>query len=162
MKSAKFIPVILFASLIFIIAFSFFKTKAPNIDVPFEVQSQELHDILSGSTFFLPSESKDNFKIVCFFSSWCKSCSNEIKSIINFKANSNLEIIGLAMDDKKEKVLSFLAKNGNPYSKVAILSPENIKIWNVRTMPTIFIIQGKEVILVSHSIEEAASYIERL
>ena len=66
------------------------------------------------------------------------------------------------MDDKKEKVLSFLAKNGNPYSKVAILSPENIKIWNVRTMPTIFIIQGKEVILVSHSIEEAASYIERL
>jgi cytochrome c biogenesis protein CcmG/thiol:disulfide interchange protein DsbE len=84
--------------------------------------------------------------LVNFFASWCVPCVGEAP-YLDAIAKSGLDIWGIAYQDKPEPLDLYLAKNGNPYRRLASDIEGRIAInWGVYGVPESFLIApGGEV-----------------
>ena len=137
------------------IAIIFFKSlKTDNVFIPNELVGKELpnfsaellfddKNIDSKNIFF-----KNKYYLINIWSSWCGPCRDEHPYLMKLSKNDKLEIIGINFKDKKKNAISFLNKNGDPYSNIVIDSNGLLSIdLGAYGVPETFLIDNNKIIL---------------
>lgn len=102
----------------------------------------------------LPGASKADFtgkpKLLNIWASWCLPCIAEAPQLEALQ-KQGVEIIGIAIRDKPADVAGFLAKHGNPYTRIGSdrISEVQLAIGS-SGVPETFVIDGKGVIRHQH------------
>jgi cytochrome c biogenesis protein CcmG, thiol:disulfide interchange protein DsbE len=102
----------------------------------------------------LPGAAKADFsgkpKLLNIWASWCLPCIAEAPQLEALQ-KQGVEIIGIAIRDKPADVANFLAKYGNPYTRVGSdrISEVQLAIGS-SGVPETFVIDGKGVIRYQH------------
>lgn len=79
--------------------------------------------------------------ILNLWASWCPSCREEHRLLVDFSARSPVPIYGAAVRDDPDHVRDYLAQHGNPYAAVG-LDPRALlqRALGARGVPTTFVI----------------------
>ena len=84
--------------------------------------------------------------LVNFFASWCIPCVQEAEDLGRLAA-ARLPIWGIAYKDKPEAVAGFLARNGNPYARLARDENGMVAInWGVYGVPESYLLDHQGVV----------------
>ena len=95
---------------------------------------------IPGSSFS-PNEMKGKRWILNVWASWCISCRYEHPLFNQIAEQTNIPLIGLNYKDDPNDALKWLAKRGNPYSKIPSDIEGNVGIdWGVYGVPETFVI----------------------
>ena len=89
-------------------------------------------------------------RLLNVFASWCIPCAAEAPQLARL-AEAGVEIDGVAIRDHREDLEAFLARNGNPYARIAAddLGKLQIAIGS-SGVPETYVIDGKGVIRYQH------------
>ena len=89
-------------------------------------------------------------RLLNVFASWCIPCIAEAPQL-DALARAGVEIEGVAIRDRQEDVQRFLARNGNPYTRIGAddLSAVQVAIGS-SGVPETFVIDGRGVIRHQH------------
>ena len=75
--------------------------------------------------------------LVNFFASWCVPCLEEAPTLLTLQ----IPIWGIAYKDTNEAASAFLARNGNPFARLARDEPGRVAIdWGVYGVPETYLI----------------------
>lgn len=102
----------------------------------------------------LPGAAKADFtgkpKLLNIWASWCLPCIAEAPQLEALQ-RQGVDIIGIAIRDKPEDVANFLARHGNPYTRIGSdrISEVQLAIGS-SGVPETFVIDGKGVIRYQH------------
>jgi cytochrome c biogenesis protein CcmG/thiol:disulfide interchange protein DsbE len=102
----------------------------------------------------LPGAAKADFsgkpKLLNIWASWCLPCIAEAPHLEALK-RSGVEIIGIAIRDKPADVANFLARHGNPYTRIGSdrISEVQLAIGS-SGVPETFVIDSRGVIRYQH------------
>lgn len=84
--------------------------------------------------------------LVNFFASWCAPCLQEA-SVLREIAKQGLPIWGITYKDALDATRAFLAKNGDPYQRIAVDRPGRVAInWGVYGVPETYFIDGGGIV----------------
>lgn len=102
----------------------------------------------------LPGAAKADFtgkpKLLNIWASWCLPCIAEAPQLEALQ-KQGVEIIGIAIRDKPEDVAGFLAKYGNPYTRVGSDKISEVQLGiGSSGVPETFVIDAKGVIRYQH------------
>ncbi len=116
-----FVPLVLFAGLLAVLAYYNFHKKAqyePRAMVGKPVPTLALADLQDGSPADLKTlvAGHDGPVLVNVFASWCVPCVSENSQLMALKARG-VTLIGIAWKDKPQDTLNFLAQHDDPYVK---------------------------------------------
>ncbi|OZA92788.1 MAG: alkyl hydroperoxide reductase [Erythrobacter sp. 34-65-8] len=89
-------------------------------------------------------------RLLNVWASWCLPCIAEAPYLERLRA-SGVEIVGIAIRDRPEDVAAFLARHGNPYTRIGAddLSEVMLGIGS-QGVPETFVIDGKGTITYQH------------
>ena len=89
-------------------------------------------------------------RLLNIWASWCLPCIAEAPQLEALKTQG-VEIVGIAIRDRPEDVANFLARNGNPYSRIGAddISEVQLAIGS-SGVPETFVIDAKGVIRYQH------------
>lgn len=102
----------------------------------------------------LPGAAKADFagkpRLLNIWASWCLPCIAEAPQLEALKAQG-VEIIGIAIRDKPADVANFLARHGNPYTRIGSdpISEVQLAVGS-SGVPETFVIDGQGVIRYQH------------
>jgi cytochrome c biogenesis protein CcmG, thiol:disulfide interchange protein DsbE len=89
-------------------------------------------------------------RLLNVFASWCLPCVVEIPVLMRMKA-MGAEVDGIAVHDTPEALQAFLAKNGNPYTRIGSDDQSRIQMaLGSSGVPETFVIDGKGIIVHQH------------
>jgi cytochrome c biogenesis protein CcmG, thiol:disulfide interchange protein DsbE len=84
--------------------------------------------------------------LVNFFASWCVPCIIEAPALMSL-SRDGFPIWGIAYKDKPDATRTFLARNGNPYARIALDVPGRVAIeWGVYGVPESYLLDRKGVV----------------
>lgn len=78
-----------------------------------------LPDLYDDSAEFSKKDLIGKFSVINFFASWCTTCRAEHEILLRLKSEKIVDIYGVAWHDIDENTKNYLAKAGNPYTRVA-------------------------------------------
>ena len=88
--------------------------------------------------------------LVNVFASWCVPCVTEVK-VLGALKESGARVEGIAVRDRREDLLDFLARNGDPYERIGSDPQSKVQIsLGSSGVPESFIVDGKGVIRYQH------------
>ena len=101
-------------------------------------------------------------RLLNIWASWCLPCIAEAPHLESLK-RQGVEIVGIAIRDRPEDVARFLARHGNPYSRIGRddLSEVQLAIGS-SGVPETFVIDGKGVIRYQHIGDVRANDVSKL
>jgi len=86
--------------------------------------------------------------LVNVWASWCPSCVQEHKLLMQIAANGTVPIIGLNWKDERSAGIKWLQQLGNPYTAIAYDYDNVVGIdWGVYGAPETFLIDADGIIL---------------
>ncbi len=89
-------------------------------------------------------------KLLNVFASWCIPCAVESPQLAKL-ATSGVEIDGIAIRDRREDVDAFLARNGNPFTRIGADDVSAVQLGiGSSGVPETFVVDGKGVIRYQH------------
>ena len=89
-------------------------------------------------------------RLLNVFASWCVPCEQEIPILMQLKAQG-VEIVGIAIHDAAPQLQEFLARNGNPYSRIGLDDAGRAQIeFGSAGVPETFVIDGSGKIVYQH------------
>lgn len=89
-------------------------------------------------------------KLLNVFASWCVPCAAEAPQLLEL-AQAGVRIEGVAIRDRPEDTARFLARHGNPYSRIGSDPTSSLQIAiGSSGVPETFVIDGKGVIRYQH------------
>ena len=121
--------------------------KAPNFTLP----------TIDGKSFTLQDSFKNTPSVVVLdiWATWCPPCRGEIPHLINLQKElkgKHVTIVGVAIDDEKSAVQSFVKEQGVNYT--IALDPRGNKLgksYGIGGIPATYIIDKKGVVRYVHS-----------
>lgn len=92
----------------------------------------------------------DKVRLLNIFASWCVPCAVEAPQLAQLRAQG-VEIVGVAIRDRPDELAAFLARNGNPFSRIGADNLSTIQFaLGSSGVPESFVIDGKGVIRYQH------------
>ncbi len=89
-------------------------------------------------------------RLLNIFASWCVPCAVEAPQLAELRAQG-VEIVGVAMRDRPEDLAAFLARNGNPFTRIGADNLSSIQFaLGSSGVPESFVIDGKGIIRYQH------------
>ena len=89
-------------------------------------------------------------KLLNVFASWCVPCAVEAPQLQALRARG-IDVVGVAIRDRPADLQVFLARNGNPYSRIGADDVSKIQFEiGSSGVPESFVIDGKGVIRYQH------------
>lgn len=89
-------------------------------------------------------------RLLNIFASWCVPCAVEAPQLMRLKA-SGVEVVGVAIRDKREDVDAFLARNGNPFARIGADDVSAIQFaLGSSGVPESFVVDARGVIRYQH------------
>lgn len=89
-------------------------------------------------------------RLLNVFASWCIPCAVEAPQLDQL-ARMGVEIHGVAIRDRREDVADFLARNGNPFTRIGADDVSKVQMGiGSSGVPETFVIDGKGVIRYQH------------
>ena len=89
-------------------------------------------------------------RLLNIFASWCVPCAVEAPQLAVLKAEG-VEIAGVAIRDRPEDVATFLARNGNPFSRIGADDRSEVQLGiGSSGVPETFVIDGRGIIRYQH------------
>lgn len=89
-------------------------------------------------------------RLLNVFASWCIPCAVEAPQL-DLLARQGVEINGIAIRDHREDVTAFLARNGNPFTRIGADDVSKVQMGiGSSGVPETFVIDGKGVIRYQH------------
>lgn len=84
--------------------------------------------------------------MVSFFASWCVPCVQEMRTLREL--SKQIEIFGVAYQDKPERALTFINRDGSPFTKLLDDQDGHMGIeWHITGVPENFLIYKGKVLL---------------
>lgn len=100
---------------------------------------------------FTPESMRGQVWVLNVFASWCAACVQEASSLILFKQQNRVPLIGLAYKDAPVDTQQWLAKFGNPYQQVVTDIAGNVGIdLGVYGVPETYVIDAQGIIRYRH------------
>jgi cytochrome c biogenesis protein CcmG, thiol:disulfide interchange protein DsbE len=126
MKSLRFIiPLLVFVVLLVFLwaglSLNPREVPSPLIDKP--APQFQLPRLDNPAQALAPGDLRGQVWLLNVWASWCVSCIEEHPVLVQLSRSGTVPIYGLNYKDKRNDALSWLAKNGNPYT-VSITDPE--------------------------------------
>ncbi|MBX9620909.1 MAG: TlpA family protein disulfide reductase [Alphaproteobacteria bacterium] len=109
---------------------------------------------LQGGPSITSDIAKGKIAIVDFWASWCEPCKASFAAyneLLNKYGDKGLVIVGINIDNEKEKALGFLAENPAHFLVAADPDKKVAEAYNLPTMPTSYIIGRDGNILYTHA-----------
>lgn len=109
---------------------------------------------LQGGSTISSNAAKGKVAIVDFWASWCEPCKASFSAyneLLNKYGNKGLVIIGINIDNEKEKALGFIEENPARFLVAADPDKKVAEAYNLPTMPTSYIIGRDGNILYTHA-----------
>lgn len=89
-------------------------------------------------------------KLVNFFASWCVPCIAEAPVLMELK-RQGVSIVGIAVRDRPEDLKAFLARNGDPFDRIAADPQSRLQLaFGSAGVPETFVVDGKGNIRMQH------------
>lgn len=89
-------------------------------------------------------------RLLNIFASWCVPCVAEVPMLIRLK-DAGAEIDGLAVHDDPADLQQFLARNGDPYTRIGLDANGKAQIaFGSAGVPETFVVDGRGKILYQH------------
>jgi peroxiredoxin len=127
--------------------------KAPEFSLP---------DIKGGS-FTLSETLKTKPVVIVFWATWCPYCVNEIPAVeaYNAKNKEKVAVLGVNLQEKKEKVAKFIEKKKITYTVLTDSGGSVGKLFDVQGIPTVVAInKAGEVVYYGHDIKEMEAQVD--
>lgn len=108
------------------------------------------------NNFVSPASYRGKYVLVEFWASWCGPCRMEIPHLRETYAafsHKGFEILGVSMDDNKEKWLKALAEEKMPWKQVSDLKgwkSDVVKMYSIQAIPLNFLVDPDGVIVASN------------
>ena len=100
-----------------------------------------------------------NVRLVNIFASWCVPCAVEAPQLAALKA-AGVNLVGVAIRDQPAELKAFLARNGNPFSRIGADNVSAIQFQlGSSGVPESFVVDGKGVIRYQHIGEIRAEHV---
>ncbi len=81
-----------------------------------------------------------NIRVVNFFASWCGPCKMEHPFLLEL-ADKDIDMLGIAFQDKEELAKKFLLDTGNPYLLTALDQVGELgPVWEISSIPQTFVL----------------------
>lgn len=166
MRGKMWVPLMLFAFFIGVAGYQLFQPKDDQI--PSAMIGRALPEFeLPAASATLPGVTTANFrdgkpKLLNIWASWCLPCIAEAPHLESL-TEEGVEIIGVAIRDKREDVDEFLATHGNPYTRIGAddISAVQLEIGS-SGVPETFVIDGEGNIVHQHIGDVSARDVPRL
>ncbi len=101
-------------------------------------------------------------RLLNVFASWCIPCVAEAAQLANLAA-AGAEVDGIAIRDEPAKLAEFLARNGNPYTKIGADDVREVQLAiGSSGVPETFVIDAKGIIRYQHIGEIRAEHVPML
>ena len=89
-------------------------------------------------------------RLLNLFASWCVPCAVEAPQLAELR-RQGVEVVGVAIKDRPDDLKAFLARNGNPFSRIGADNLSAIQFaLGSSGVPESFVIDGKGVIRYQH------------
>jgi cytochrome c biogenesis protein CcmG/thiol:disulfide interchange protein DsbE len=89
-------------------------------------------------------------RLLNIFASWCIPCAVEAPQLDQL-AKMGIEIEGIAIRDQREDVAAFLARNGNPFTRIGADDVSKVQLaLGSSGVPETFVVDGQGVIRYQH------------
>lgn len=89
-------------------------------------------------------------RLLNIFASWCVPCAVEAPQLAELR-RQGVEVVGVAVRDRPEELAAFLARNGNPFSRIGADNLSSIQFaLGSSGVPESFVIDGQGVIRYQH------------
>lgn len=114
-------------------------------------------ETIAGETIVLSEILKNQRVVLDFWASWCPPCVKAISELEEFYSENKdkIGVLGINVQESKAKVESFLKKKGVSYPVVLDSDGSVARLYNVRGIPTIVLVEKDGSILYyGHSVEE--------
>ena len=150
-KQLFIIPLTFFFSIIIVLFYLLSIERNPS-ELPSNLLNKnvptfETKTLLKNRNFVSNKEFGNEIILVNFFASWCKPCRDEHIFLQRFAKEKKIKIIGINYKDRKNKVIEWLNKSGNPYSDIPVDKNGTIAIdWGVYGIPETFVVDSKGII----------------
>jgi len=153
-RSLRFAP--LAVLLLIVIALIWRLSTPTNTNVPSKLDGKPIPDFnLAAALPSKPTVGSANLatgrpRIVNILASWCVPCATEVKVLQELKGRG-VAIDGIAVRDKPQDIVEFLARNGDPYERIGSDPQSQVQIsLGSSGVPESFIIDGKGIIRYQH------------
>lgn len=101
---------------------------------------------LPGDPGFASTDLRGQPILVNFFASWCLPCVEEEPMLMDLKRRG-VVLYGIAYKDKPAATAAYLARHGNPYTRVAHDEPGRVAIdWGVTGVPETYLIDPDGIV----------------
>lgn len=84
--------------------------------------------------------------LVNFFASWCVPCVQEAPVLMSLH-RAGIDLFGIAYKDQDPAVTAFLARQGDPFTRIAADAPGRVAIdWGVTGVPETFLLDRQGIV----------------
>lgn len=151
---ALWLPLAMFADFVALVAFNLIRPASK--DVPSRFVGQPLPAFnLAPAADGRPGLSRADMadgkpRLLNVFASWCVPCAAEAPQLAQLAA-AGAEVDGIAVRDRKADLAEFLARNGNPFTRIGADDVSSVQMGiGSSGVPETFVIDGKGVIRYQH------------
>ena len=154
MSRARFLPLIIFALLVVAVAWRLATPKDDRVASKLEGQplpAFALPAALPGKPGLSSADlATGSPRLVNIFASWCVPCAAEAPVLLDL-ARRGVPIDAIAIRDRPEDVAAFLARHGDPFTRIGSDDRSQVQIaLGSSGVPESFVVDGKGVIRAQH------------
>jgi cytochrome c biogenesis protein CcmG/thiol:disulfide interchange protein DsbE len=163
------VPVVAFAALAAVLFYQLSQPQTPG-ELPSALIGKPVprHDLpaLDARTQGFGPHDLANGKVTVLnvWASWCAPCRAEAPALTQLSTNKDIQLFGIAYQDKPANARAFLDEVGNPFARIATMNGAAGIDWGVSGVPETFVIDGHGIVRarITGALTEGGKYMDRL